>query len=212
MREARCDRGLTIMLHGGGDMRSFAANRVAPVGADHEPRGNLPALLAAQAGTVRDKRDAVDIRRLKEGEGGGSLPVQHLDQRGVGDVVAESLEARARRRELDVWRAQQATRRIDDPDRLQRCGVRQERIPHAKRLQHVDRAFKQRRGARVEGAGRARSRRRPDQRDGSAAVGKRERSGESPPAQLRPRQCRCRSLLPKTARVHPACRLQRAAE
>ena len=107
MGEARCDRGLTVMLHGGGDMRSFAANRVAPIGADHEPRGNLPALFAAQARMVRGKRDAVDIRRLKQGEGGGGMAVQHLDQRGIGDVVAESLKPELARRELDVRRAQE---------------------------------------------------------------------------------------------------------
>ena len=93
------------MLHGGGDMRSFAANRVAPIGADHEPRGNLPALCAAQMSTVRVKRDAANVRRVKQGKGGDSLAVQRLNQRGVRDVVAERLEPELMRRELDAWRA-----------------------------------------------------------------------------------------------------------
>jgi hypothetical protein len=54
----------------------------------------------------------------------------------------------------------------------------QKSIPQPKRLQHIDRAFEQRRGARVEGTWRARRRRQADQRDGSSAMGKRERRGD----------------------------------
>ncbi len=75
MGEARGDRGLSIMLHGSGDLRGFAADRIPPVGADHEPRGNLPPLFAAEMRAVRVKRDAVDVRGLKQGEGGGSSSV-----------------------------------------------------------------------------------------------------------------------------------------
>ena len=203
MGEARCDRGLTIMLHGGGDMRSFAANRVAPIGADHEPRGNLPALFAAQARTLRGKRDAVDIRRLKQGEGGGSLAVQHLNQRGVGDVVAESLKPELVRRELDVRRAQETAGRIDDPDRFQRRRMRAEEHPTAQAPSACRSSF--RAAPRCACRGRAarslpaaaRSARRKHRR-GQARAPRR-----SPQAQLRPRQCRCRSLLPRVLSCPP---------
>ena len=53
--------------------------------------------------------------------------IERLDERGVGDVVAERVKPELARLELDVRRAQQAARSIDDADGLERRRVRASR-------------------------------------------------------------------------------------
>ena len=104
----------------------------------------------AQPGVAWRELDALDICGIERGHAVGGLRVQHVDEHAVGDVVAEGVEAKLACPEFDVRRAKQAARGIDDANGLERRGMGQDRLPDAKRLQHVDRAFQKRRGPRVE--------------------------------------------------------------
>ena len=135
----------------------------------------------------------------------GGARFERGEQMPVLDVVAEGIEPDLGGVEKDFGRAEQPLRVVDDAKFLQRRGVRQARLPDAKRFQRGDRAGKQRSGAMV------RLGRRRDQERVHAGRGKRDGADETGRAAAddghfggETRPVRCSSLL-----LHPyavACR------
>ncbi len=129
--------------------------------------------------------DALDICGIERGHANGSLCVQGIDERAVGNVVTECVETKFACPELDVRRAKQAARGVDDADGLEWRRMGHDRLPHTKRLQHVHRAFQERRGPRIERllavrqGGRESRGGRPDQRHARAAMGERKRGSKT---------------------------------
>ncbi len=111
--------------------------------------GNLRVLRARQPDVAWREFDALDICGIERSHTVGGLRVQDVDEHAVGDVKAEGVEAKLACPEFDVRRAKQAARGVDDANGLERRRMGQDRLPEAKRLQHVDRAFQERRGPRV---------------------------------------------------------------
>ena len=102
--------------------------------------------------------------------------VQRLNESGIGDVVAEGREAEFARPELDVRRADEAPRYIDDADCFERSCLFGNALENLECLQEVDRAYEKCRGARLGGSRVRLWGRRPDEGDIGADVSQRERS------------------------------------
>ena len=119
----------------------------------------MSAVAAASAVTdlLDGGRDALDAAGLR-------LTFEGGEQRLVGDVVAEGVEADLAGIEDHLRRANDSLRRIDDADRLERRRQRGEARPDADLVEERDRPGEQRRRpliGRSPGAGRRARRRSP---------------------------------------------------
>ena len=121
--KARGDGALVVTPLGHGDLCAFAADRPLAVGASHETHGHRRAFAQCEPDLARIKRDMPDACRDDRGQHLLRARVKPLDQRGVGDVVAEGFEPELARLELDVRRPEQAPRGVDDADGLERRGL-----------------------------------------------------------------------------------------
>ena len=179
MPEARGDRALVVAPLADFDPRSLAAERAPAVGGDHERRLDRGAVGAIEPRLGAIQRDARHARWDDGGELDLRSGVERLDQSGIGDVVAEGGKGELARPELDVGRADEAPRDVDDADRLEWCCVRGKLLEHPERLQQIDRARKQRRSARFAGRSARFCRRRSNQSDLGPDMGERERGGDA---------------------------------
>ena len=197
MGEARCDGGLPIAPRRRGYPR-LRGKSSAPVGADHEPRGNLPALFAAQARLA----GASAMRRHSTAEAGGGWRqpgcTAHRPAR-CWRCCSRKPQAQARRAENSTSGARN---RLPDASMIliafsgAAWGRRASHSPSAFNMSielsssaavRVSRA----RGVLAAGGGPISATDAPPWASASAAA--------IPAGPLRPRQCRCRSRLPKTS-------------
>ena len=178
MAEARGDRALLVAPLADADAGRNPADRTPAVGACHQPRGEAGAVAQAQHGVAAIELDVGDARRDDRGQDLLRAGIKRIGESGVGDVVAEGGKPELARLELDVRRAQETARRIDDADGLQRRGVAREPLPDTESLQEIDRACEQRRRSRLDRAS-ARCRRWTDRYDLGAHMRQRQRGNEA---------------------------------
>ena len=137
------------------DAGGLAAQRLPPVGADHQARGQRFSLAGANddIGVIRADRVGLIVEPRQIGKLGRAL-LQRRHQRAVLDVVAERVEADFVARKPDLGRADQAAGIVDQPHRLQCRRLVLAARPDIQLPQEIDGAAEQGGGA-VIGIGRA---------------------------------------------------------
>src|SRR6185312_2757088 len=172
--EAGGERDLRVAMLVDVDQRRLAAQRLAPVGADGERRGERAAFPERDRDMIGVNRDAerLVLDQGQVGQRAGALR-QRLDQHAVLDVPAEGLEVDLVGVELHLRRPPQPAGIVDDAQVPQRRRLLAAERPDAERLQRGDGTREQRGGAVV-----APRRRLAGERGRNAGRGKRDRRGQ----------------------------------
>ena len=117
VREGAGHRALLVGPCAHGDFGCPAAQRLAAVGADDQPRRDCAAITELQLDAVGRDDDLIHARIDQRQSGQlDALPAQSLDQRRVRHIVAEALQTGLGGGESHLRRAQQRFHVVDDAD------------------------------------------------------------------------------------------------